>query len=124
MYYTSNDDVKNIINYINSTYEGIVHFTYKSLLTQTRLKEYMEVATLNADENLDKEGNYKYNFSLNYSETIKKFQEIHNTNPKKAFSDLAEFIDLYEDKSKIVNAIDLLGNFTTRAKDKWLLAEY
>ncbi|WP_158005599.1 hypothetical protein [Campylobacter pinnipediorum] len=50
MYYTSNYDRKNIINYINSTYKSIVDVAYKSLLTQTRLKEYMDVAALNVDE--------------------------------------------------------------------------
>ncbi|MCZ6160705.1 calcium-binding protein, partial [Campylobacter ureolyticus] len=46
------------------------------------------------------------------------------TNPKKAFTDLAEFITMFESKNDIKDGIALLSNFAIAAKEKGVIKEY
>jgi len=43
---TSSADLENIINQTNKTYKAISNYAYKSLLTQTRLKDYLNLVEL------------------------------------------------------------------------------
>lgn len=71
---------------------------------------------------LSEDGNYE--FALNYDEVIAKFQEINSLNPQKAFVDLAEFIDLYKDKSTINSLMQNLSEFAALAKDNGEIENY
>ena len=123
LYYTSQDDVKNIINHINKSYDNIIEYSYKTLLTQTRLKEYMNLLELNV-ETIEANGTIKYSFKLDHTNALNHFKEINTTNPQKAFTDLAEFITMFESKNDIKDGIALLSNFAIAAKEKGVIKEY
>ncbi|MDY6119841.1 MAG: hypothetical protein SPI03_00670 [Campylobacter sputorum] len=125
LYYNANNDIKDIINNINKAYNDILGFTYKSLLTQTRLKEYIGLIDLNIEETTNSnDNNISYKFNLNYDKAISKFNEINKTNPKKAFTDLADFITLFENKNDIVELASLFSNFINQASKDGNLNEY
>ena len=123
LYYTSQDDVKNIINHINKSYDNIIEYSYKTLLTQTRLKEYMNLLELDV-ETIEANGTIKYSFKLDHTNALNHFKEINTANPKKAFTDLAEFITMFESKNDIKDGIALLSNFAIAAKEKGVIKEY
>ncbi|MCZ6106247.1 DUF2974 domain-containing protein, partial [Campylobacter ureolyticus] len=122
LYYTSQDDVKNIINHINKSYDNIIEYSYKTLLTQTRLKEYMNLLELDV-ETIEANGTIKYSFKLDHTNALNHFKEINATNPQKAFTDLAEFITMFESKNDIKDGIALLSNFAIAAKEKGVIKE-
>lgn len=70
LYYTSQDDVRNIINHINKSYDNIIEYSYKTLLTQTRLKEYMNLLELDV-ETIEANGTIKYSFKLDHTNALK-----------------------------------------------------
>lgn len=117
---TSSADLENIINQTNSTYNEIKSYIYKSLLTQTRLKDYLNLVTLDINESGD--GNFE--FALNYDGVIAKFNEVNSLNSEKAFVDLAEFIDLYSDKSTINGLMLTLSEFAVSAKENGQIENY
>ena len=123
LYYTSQDDVRNIINHINKSYDNIIEYSYKTLLTQTRLKEYMNLLELDV-ETIEANGTIKYSFKLDHTNALNHFKEINTTNPRKAFTDLAEFITMFESKNDIKDGIALLSNFAIAAKEKGVIKEY
>ena len=123
LYYTSQDDVKNIINHINKSYDNIIEYSYKTLLTQTRLKEYMNLLELDV-ETIEANGTIKYSFKLDHTNALNHFKDINTTNPQKAFTDLAEFITMFESKNDIKDGIALLSNFAIAAKEKGAIKEY
>jgi len=65
LFYTSSNDIENIINQTNKTYEAIRDYVYKSLLTQTRLKDYLNLITLDINEvsNLTRSSNPNFEFN-------------------------------------------------------------
>ena len=115
---TSN--AENIINQTNKTYEAISNYAYKFLLTQTRLKDYLNLVELEINKSED--GNFE--FALNYDGVIAKFNQINLLNPQKTFVDLAEFKDLYKDKSTITSLMKTLTEFALQAKDKGEFGNY
>ena len=117
---TSNADLENIINQTNKTYEAIKTYTYKSLLTKTRLKDYLNLVELE----INKSGGGNFEFALNYDAVIAKFNQINLLNPQKAFVDLTEFIDLYKDKSTISSLMKTLSEFALQAKDNCEFGNY
>ena len=123
LYYTSQDDVKNIINHINKSYDNIIEYSYKTLLTQTRLKEYMNLLELDV-ETIEANGTIKYSFKIDHTNALNHFKEINSTNPQKAFTDLAEFITMFESKNDIKDGMALLSNFAIAAKEKGVIKEY
>ncbi|WP_195836346.1 hypothetical protein, partial [Campylobacter portucalensis] len=123
LYYTSENDVKDIINHINQAYDNILDYSYKTLLTQTRLKEYMNLLELDV-ETIEANGTIKYSFKLDHTNALNHFKDINTTNPKKAFTDLAEFITMFESKNDIKDGIALLSNFAITAKEKGVIKEY
>ncbi|MCZ6160686.1 hypothetical protein O6B98_09415, partial [Campylobacter ureolyticus] len=110
IYYMGDKDLRNFLDNINTTYNNIKSDVYKILLPQTRLKEYINLIKLKIEDD----------FSLSYdvSETINSFASLSKTNPKKAFTDLAEFITMFESKNDIKDGIALLSNFAIAAKEK------
>ncbi|MCZ6175120.1 hypothetical protein, partial [Campylobacter ureolyticus] len=109
-------DLRNFLDNINTTYNNIKSDVYKILLPQTRLKEYINLIKLKIGDD----------FSLSYdvSEAINSFASLSKTNPKKAFTDLAEFITMFESKNDIKDGIALLSNFAIAAKEKGVIKEY
>ncbi|MSN97126.1 calcium-binding protein, partial [Campylobacter sp. FMV-PI01] len=124
LYYNTINDVIDIISNINKAYDEILNYSYKSLLTQTRLKEYINLMELDINETYNLNGEISYEFKLNYDNAISKFKEVNNSNPKKAFTDLAEFITMFESKNDIKDGIALLSNFAITAKEKGVIKEY
>ncbi|MCZ6187133.1 Ig-like domain-containing protein, partial [Campylobacter ureolyticus] len=116
IYYMGDKDLRNFLDNINTTYNNIKSDVYKILLPQTRLKEYINLIKLKIEDD----------FSLSYdvSETINSFASLSKTNPKKAFTDLAEFITMFESKNDIKDGIALLSNFAIAAKEKGVIKEY
>ncbi|MDU5326462.1 MAG: hypothetical protein E6133_07850, partial [Campylobacter ureolyticus] len=103
IYYMGDKDLRNFLDNINTTYNNIKSDVYKILLPQTRLKEYINLIKLKIEDD----------FSLSYdvSEAINSFASLSKTNPQKAFTDLAEFITMFESKNDIKDGIALLSNF-------------
>ncbi|CZE51569.1 hypothetical protein [Campylobacter geochelonis] len=135
VYITSNNDFINLKNRINQTYDSILDFTYKSLLTQTRLKKYIDLINIDiiqtpnqdsasATSNINTTENIKFEFKLDYNAALELFKRNNQLNPKQAFIDLAEFIDLFESKSDIEDGLALLSNFAINAKEQGVLKEY
>ena len=112
LYYISNDDIKAIIKNTNETYDKILNYSYASLLAQTRLKGYADLISLDmiavpndtatggnsksdaASSGANTSAKPKYDFRLNFTKVIDKFKEINLSDPKKAFVDLAEFLNV------------------------------
>ena len=127
LYYANDDDIKAIIQKINTIYDNILEYTYKTLLTQTRLKEYLNLIDINLNESKDTNGNIKYDFNLNYSKTIERFKEIAKKDPKKAFVDIGEFINLLrsnKDSSNITSFTNIFGELIRYASKNNLLEDF
>ena len=114
--YMGDDRLREFISNVNKTYDNLIDTTYKLLLGQTRLEPYIDLLDINIDSD--------FNVSYNNSKIIEKFKEINTTNPKKAFTDLAEFITMFESKNDIKDGIALLSNFAIAAKEKGVIKEY
>ena len=91
--YIDPSEVRAIIDNVNATYDKILNYAYNSLLPQTRLKEYVSLIDIKAKEAKDENGNVKYEFSMDYSKVIGKFEETIKKDAKKAFMDMGEFIN-------------------------------
>ncbi|WP_462106241.1 calcium-binding protein, partial [Campylobacter concisus] len=127
LYYANDDDIKAIIQKINTIYDNILEYTYKTLLTQTRLKEYLNLIDINLNESKDTNGNIKYDFNLDYSKTIERFKEIAKKDPKKAFVDIGEFINLLrsnKDSSNITSFTNIFGELIRYASKNNLLEDF
>ena len=116
IYYMGDKDLRNFLDNINTTYNNIKSDVYKILLPQTRLEPYIDLLDIDIDSD--------FNVSYNNSKIIEKFKEINTTNPQKAFTDLAEFITMFESKNDIKDGIALLSNFAIAAKEKGVIKEY
>ena len=116
IYYAGDNLLKDFINFINNTYENIYKEAYFALLPQTRLVDYLN--KIKIIPQID--GSIKYD----NSDIIAYFNQINTTNPKKAFTDLAEFITMFESKNDIKDGIALLSNFAIAAKEKGVIKEY
>ena len=114
--YMGDDRLREFISNVNKTYDNLIDTTYKLLLGQTRLEPYIDLLDIDIDSD--------FNVSYNNSKIIEKFKDINTTNPQKAFTDLAEFITMFESKNDIKDGIALLSNFAIAAKEKGVIKEY
>ncbi|MCZ6162521.1 calcium-binding protein [Campylobacter ureolyticus] len=114
--YMGDDRLREFISNVNKTYDNLIDTTYKLLLGQTRLEPYIDLLDIDIDSD--------FNVSYNNSKIIEKFKEINTTNPQKAFTDLAEFITMFESKNDIKDGMALLSNFAIAAKEKGVIKEY
>ena len=114
--YMGDDRLREFISNVNKTYDNLIDTTYKLLLGQTRLEHYIDLLDIDIDSD--------FNVSYNNSKIIEKFNQINTTNPQKAFTDLAEFITMFESKNDIKDGIALLSNFAIAAKEKGVIKEY
>ena len=114
--YMGDDRLREFISNVNKTYDNLIDTTYKLLLGQTRLEPYIDLLDIDIDSD--------FNVSYNNSKIIEKFKDINTANPQKAFTDLAEFITMFESKNDIKDGIALLSNFAIAAKEKGVIKEY
>ena len=115
-YYSTDERLKKFLDTVDTIYDNLKSDTYRILLPQTRLKEYMErlyVVT-------DKDGNISYDSTW----VIDKFKEINLSDPKKAFVDLAEFTTLFQNKKDFAAGLSLLAEFAYGANKRGVLSEY
>ena len=99
---------------VRETYETISNRIYNGLLMQTRLKPYLDKLEISIEEN---------NITLDYSKVQQLFENTYNTDNKKAFIDLAEFIAIGE-HTNWQNGRQLLIQYTENARANGLLDEY
>ena len=127
LYYAEDNDVKDIIQKVNKTYDNILEYAYNALLPQTRLKEYISLMDVKVLETKDKNANIKYNFSLDYSKVADKFKEVIKENPIKAFSDIGEFLFAVKTDSgnkNIMPIIEVFGDMIKYASKNNTLDEW
>ena len=115
-YYSTDERLRQFLDMVDSTYDNLKSSTYRILLPQTRLKEYMERLYVV----VDRDGNFSYNSSR----VIDKFKEINLSDPKKAFVDLAEFATLFQSKKDFAAGLSLLAEFAYGANKRGVLGEY
>ncbi|ULO01546.1 RTX toxin-related calcium-binding protein (peptidase M10 serralysin domains) [Campylobacter sp. RM5004] len=117
-YVASLNEFNELRNSFNNTYDSLRTYVYKGLLFQTRLKEYYNEINITSYEN-----NGSYELKLDFSKSIEKFKAINETNPKKAFVDLAEFITSFKDINSLNDCVILLGSFI-KTMDSNTLSDY
>ena len=115
-YYSTDERLKKFLDTVDTIYDNLKSDTYRILLPQTRLKEYMERLYVV----VDKDGNFSYDSSR----VIDKFKEINLSDPKKAFVDLAEFATLFQNKKDFAAGLSLLAEFAYGANKRGVLSEY
>ena len=115
-YYSTDERLRQFLDMVDSTYDNLKSSTYRILLPQTRLKEYMERLYVV----VDRDGNFSYNSSR----VIHKFKEINLSDPKRAFVDLAEFATLFQSKKDFAAGLSLLAEFAYGANKRGVLGEY
>lgn len=117
-YIASLNEFNELRNSFNNTYDSLRTYVYKGLLFQTRLKEYYDEISITSYEN-----NGSYELKLDFSKSIEKFKAINETNPKKAFVDLAEFITSFKDINSLNDCVILLGDFI-KTMNNYTLSDY
>ncbi|WP_267523106.1 calcium-binding protein [Campylobacter sp. MG1] len=117
-YIASLNEFNELRNSFNNTYDSLRTYVYKGLLFQTRLKEYYDEINITSYEN-----NGSYELKLDFSKSIEKFKAINETNPKKAFVDLAEFITSFKDINSLNDCVILLGDFI-KTMNNYTLSDY
>lgn len=117
-YVASLNEFNELRNSFNNTYDSLRTYVYKGLLFQTRLKEYYNEINITSYEN-----NGSYELKLDFSKSIEKFKAINETNPKKAFVDLAEFITSFKDINSLNDCVILLGDFI-KTMNNYTLSDY
>ena len=125
--YIDPSEVRAIIDNVNTTYDKILSHIYSSLLPQTRLKEYVSLIDIKAKEAKDENGNVKYEFSMDYSKVIGKFEETIKKDAKKAFMDIGEFINLLrssKNSSNITSLTNIFGELIRYASKNNLLEDF
>ena len=115
-YYSTDERLKKFLDTVDTIYDNLKSDTYRILLPQTRLKEYMERLYVV----VDRDGNISYDSSR----VIHKFKEINLSDPKKAFVDLAEFATLFQSKKDFAAGLSLLAEFAYGANKRGVLSEY
>ena len=83
LYYMSEEDALNIVKVTNDTYESLAKNIYQSLLFQTRLLPYLNQISFKMENDT---------FTLDFSGLVQAFNHVKETNPQKAFVDLAEML--------------------------------
>ena len=83
LYYMSEEDALNIVKVTNDTYESLAKNIYQNLLFQTRLLPYLNQISFKMENDT---------LTLDFSGLIQAFNHVKETNPQKAFVDLAEML--------------------------------
>ncbi|HGX9779669.1 TPA: iron-regulated protein FrpC, partial [Neisseria meningitidis] len=83
LYYMSEEDALNIVKVTNDTYDHLAKNIYQNLLFQTRLQPYLNQISFKMENDT---------FTLDFSGLVQAFNHVKETNPQKAFVDLAEML--------------------------------
>ena len=83
LYYMSEEDALNIVKVTNDTYENLAKNIYQSLLLQTRLRPYLNQIGFKMENGI---------FTLDYAGLTAAFNQVYESNPQKAFTDLGELL--------------------------------
>ena len=101
LYYMSEEDALNIVKVTNDTYNSLATNIYQSLLLQTRLLPYINQIGFKIENE---------QFVLDFTAVIAAFNQVHESNPQKAFVDLGELL--------------AYGKLNDWAEGRLLLAQY
>ncbi|MBO7080461.1 MAG: hypothetical protein J6V99_00250, partial [Neisseriaceae bacterium] len=114
LYYRDKKSVDNIIKVVNESYDKISDHLYQGLLLQTRLKPYIDEIDLLIDHN---------SLSIDYHGMEDLFQQVYETNPEKAFIDLAELL-VYGNLNDWHNGFSMLSQWAGELNRSGSLNDY
>ena len=114
LYYMSEEDALNIVKVTNDTYENLAKNIYQSLLFQTRLQPYLNQIGFKMENNT---------FTLDFSGLVQAFNHVKETNPQKAFVDLAEML-AYGELRSWYEGRRLMADYVEEAKKAGKFEDY
>ena len=114
LYYMSEEDALNIVKVTNDTYESLAKNIYHSLLFQTRLQPYLNQIGFKMENDM---------FTLDFSGLVQAFNHVKETNPQKAFVDLAEML-AYGELRSWYEGRRLMADYVEEAKKAGKFEDY
>ena len=114
LYYMSEEDALNIVKVTNDTYESLAKNIYQSLLFQTRLQPYLNQISFKMENDT---------FTLDFSGLVQAFNHVKETNPQKAFVDLAEML-AYGELRSWYEGRRLMADYVEEAKKAGKFEDY
>ena len=114
LYYMSEEDALNIVKVTNDTYESLAKNIYQNLLFQTRLLPYLNQISFKMENDT---------FTLDFSGLVQAFNHVKETNPQKAFVDLAEML-AYGELRSWYEGRRLMSDYVEEAKKAGKFEDY
>ena len=114
LYYMSEEDALNIVKVTNDTYENLAKNIYQNLLFQTRLLPYLNQISFKMENDT---------FTLDFSGLVQAFNHVKETNPQKAFVDLAEML-AYGELRSWYEGRRLMADYVEEAKKAGKFEDY
>ena len=114
LYYMSEEDALNIVKVTNDTYESLAKNIYQNLLFQTRLLPYLNQISFKMENDT---------FTLDFSGLVQAFNHVKETNPQKAFVDLAEML-AYGELRSWYEGRRLMADYVEEAKKAGKFEDY
>ena len=114
LYYMSEEDALNIVKVTNNTYESLAKNIYQNLLFQTRLLPYLNQISFKMENDT---------FTLDFSGLVQAFNHVKETNPQKAFVDLAEML-AYGELRSWYEGRRLMADYVEEAKKAGKFEDY
>ncbi|MDO5686726.1 MAG: FrpA/C, partial [Neisseria sp.] len=115
LYYRGEAYAKHVVDVIEKTYQDLSDNIYFALLTQTRLKPYLDQISFAVIDG---------KFTLDFTGVQAAFEQVFATDPKKAFIDLGEWIAVQPDGMQWQEAHTLFTQYIDYAKENQLLNEW
>ncbi|EJU75835.1 calcium-binding protein [Neisseria meningitidis] len=114
LYYMSEEDALNIVKVTNDTYHHLAKNIYQNLLFQTRLQPYLNQISFEMENDT---------FTLDFSGLVQAFNHVKETNPQKAFVDLAEML-AYGELRSWYEGRRLMADYVEEAKKAGKFEDY
>ncbi|HGH7075164.1 TPA: calcium-binding protein, partial [Neisseria meningitidis] len=114
LYYMSEEDALNIVKVTNDTYDHLAKNIYQNLLFQTRLQPYLNQISFKMENDT---------FTLDFSGLVQAFNHVKETNPQKAFVDLAEML-AYGELRSWYEGRRLMADYVEEAKKAGKFEDY
>nr|WP_237700242.1 calcium-binding protein [Neisseria meningitidis] len=114
LYYMSEEDALNIVKVTNDTYDHLAKNIYQNLLFQTRLQPYLNQISFEMENDT---------FTLDFSGLVQAFNHVKETNPQKAFVDLAEML-AYGELRSWYEGRRLMADYVEEAKKAGKFEDY
>ncbi|HFC7513549.1 TPA: calcium-binding protein [Neisseria meningitidis] len=114
LYYMSEEDALNIVKVTNDTYDHLAKNIYQNLLFQTRLQPYLNQISFKMENDT---------FTLDFSGLVQAFNHVKETNPQKAFVDLAEML-AYGELRSWYEGRRLMDDYVEEAKKAGKFEDY